>query len=98
MQTPDLIAVLASAVPGPHGDRPDCGVMGIATLAVVTALGGGVVRDLVLGVGRRPAGTDRVLPWTAPWWTLRALCTGAGEEHVRVVGQPESEYVRQDDG
>lgn len=50
MQTLDLIGIFAFAVSGAlvaiHRDHD---VVGIAILAVVTALGGGILRDLVLG-------------------------------------------------
>ena len=56
MQVLDLIGVFAFAVSGAlMAIRRDYDVVGIAILAVVTALGGGIVRDLVLGDTPPPA-------------------------------------------
>ncbi|SOD97608.1 trimeric intracellular cation channel family protein [Blastococcus haudaquaticus] len=58
MQTIDLIGVFAFGVSGAlMAVRRDFDVVGIAILAVVTALGGGIVRDLVLGDTPPPAFT-----------------------------------------
>ena len=59
MQVLDLIGVFAFAVSGALMaiDR-DFDVVGIAILAVVTALGGGILRDLVLGDTPPPAFTE----------------------------------------
>ncbi|MGY2074312.1 trimeric intracellular cation channel family protein [Blastococcus sp. SYSU DS0828] len=56
MQILDLIGVFAFAVSGAlMAISRDYDVVGIAILAVVTALGGGIVRDLVLGDTPPPA-------------------------------------------
>ena len=61
MQVLDLIGVFAFGVSGAlKAIRRDYDVVGIAILAVVTALGGGTIRDLVLGdtpLRRSPGGT-----------------------------------------
>ena len=58
MQTIDLIGVFAFGVSGAlMAIRRDFDVVGIAILAVVTALGGGIIRDLVLGDTPPPAFT-----------------------------------------
>jgi uncharacterized membrane protein YeiH len=50
MQAVELIGIFAFAVSGAlMAIRRDFDVVGIACLAVITALGGGIVRDLVLG-------------------------------------------------
>jgi uncharacterized membrane protein YeiH len=50
MQALELIGIFAFAVSGAlMAIRRDFDVVGIACLAVITALGGGIVRDLVLG-------------------------------------------------
>lgn len=50
MQILDLIGIFAFAVSGAlMAIRRDYDIVGIAILAVVTALGGGILRDLVLG-------------------------------------------------
>lgn len=59
MQILDLIGVFAFGVSGAlMAIRRDFDVVGIAILAVVTALGGGLVRDLVLGDTPPPAFTE----------------------------------------
>ncbi|MGY1838172.1 MULTISPECIES: trimeric intracellular cation channel family protein [unclassified Modestobacter] len=58
MQVLDLIGVFAFAVSGAlMAIGRDHDVVGIAILAVVTALGGGIIRDLVLGDTPPPAFT-----------------------------------------
>ena len=58
MQVLDLIGVFTFGVSGAlMAIRRDFDVVGIAILAVVTALGGGIVRDLVLGDTPPPAFT-----------------------------------------
>lgn len=58
MQTLDLIGIFAFAVSGAlMAIHRDYDVVGIAVLAVVTALGGGILRDLVLGDTPPPAFT-----------------------------------------
>ncbi|MGY2130389.1 trimeric intracellular cation channel family protein [Blastococcus sp. SYSU DS0617] len=58
MQVLELVGVFAFAVSGALiAIRRDFDVVGIAILAVVTALGGGLVRDLVLGDTPPPAFT-----------------------------------------
>lgn len=58
MQVLELIGVLAFAVSGGLAAiRRDFDVVGIAILAVVTALGGGILRDVVLGDTPPPAFT-----------------------------------------
>jgi uncharacterized membrane protein YeiH len=58
MHVIDLVGVVAFAVSGAlTAIRRDFDVVGIAVLAVVTALGGGIVRDLVLGDTPPPAFT-----------------------------------------
>ncbi|MGY2002652.1 trimeric intracellular cation channel family protein [Blastococcus sp. SYSU DS1024] len=67
MHALDLIGVFAFAVSGAlMAIARDYDVVGIAILAVVTALGGGIVRDLVLGTRRfrRSAGGST---WWWPW-------------------------------
>ena len=55
----DLIGIFAFAISGAlMAIRRDFDVVGIAILAVVTALGGGVLRDLVLGDTPPPAFTQ----------------------------------------
>lgn len=59
MQLLDLVGVFAFAVSGAlMAVRRDFDVVGIAVLAVVTALGGGILRDLVLGDTPPPAFTE----------------------------------------
>ncbi len=58
MQTLDLIGIFAFAVSGAlMAIRRDLDVVGIAVLASVTGLGGGIVRDVVLGATPPPAFT-----------------------------------------
>ena len=58
MHTLDLIGIFAFAVSGAlMAIGRDYDVVGIAILAVVTALGGGIIRDLVLGDTPPPAFT-----------------------------------------
>ena len=60
MQTElDLIGLFAFGITGAlMAIRRDFDVVGIATLAVITALGGGILRDLVLGDTPPPAFTQ----------------------------------------
>ncbi len=64
MHTPDLIGVFASAVSGARmAIGRDCDLVGIAILAVVTALGG-VLRDVLAGeTPARPVVRQAVLSW-----------------------------------
>ena len=58
MQTLDLAGIFAFAVSGAlMAIRRDHDVVGIVVLAVVTSLGGGILRDLVLGDTPPPAFT-----------------------------------------
>jgi len=58
MQILDLIGIFAFAVSGAlMAIRRDFDLVGIAILAVVTGLGGGIIRDLVLGDTPPPAFT-----------------------------------------
>ncbi len=78
MQTLDLVGIVAFAVSGAlMAIGRDYDVVGIAILAVVTALGGGIVRDLVLGD-------------TPPEDTPPRTCQVSGRQPVVGVGEVDS--------
>lgn len=83
MQTLELIGIVAFAVSGAlMAIRRDYDVVGIVSLAVLTSLGGGIVRDLVLGATPPVAFTR--------WEYLVVAVAAAG---VTVVAHPELERL-----